>query len=249
MGHAGTLDPFATGLLIVGVNEAVKFFPYIDNEPKVYEATLTLGKETDTLDNEGTVTRELPVPSFDLEMLNNKTKHLLGTREQESPKYSAKKIDGERSYDLARQGIEFTPKKSLITIHSLEFTQINPAIVFRVTCSGGTYVRVIGREIAEALGTLGHLTELRRLGSGPYAVEKACLCDGKLEFVSISDFLGHLPLCDLRPEEFIRIQKGQQIACPSSGSSFVRLQYQEEFVGVGLLENQLIQPKRLMSGS
>lgn len=247
MGHAGTLDPFATGLLVVGLSEASKFFPYINNEPKVYEAVLSLGSETNTLDNEGETVRESSVPQFDTELLMATTRDLLGQREQESPAFSAKKIDGERAYDLARAGIAFTPKKSVITIHALECVAASECeIRFKTTCSGGTYVRVLGKEIAHALGTVGHLTALRRVSSGPWSVASATAADAILQPISIRDFLGHLPEMLLDDAQNAKILNGGAIAS-TQVSGMIRLTHQGVFRGVGEAIDGTIRPRRLIA--
>ena len=162
-GHAGTLDPFATGVLPVAFGEATKLLPYITDGSKEYEFTLQWGEMTNTGDSEGEVVETSDViPS--LEQILSIIPQYLGKIEQTPPIYSAIKINGQRAYDLARQGIEVEIPKRIVEIHSLELLEQieGNCAKFRVGCSKGTYVRTLGKNIAESLGTVGYLKELRR---------------------------------------------------------------------------------------
>lgn len=174
MGHSGTLDPFATGLLIVAVGRATKLIPLLNDEPKVYQATLKLGEATDTLDCEGKIVETKPVPPLDSPSIESVLKFFLGKTRQIPPMFSAKKIAGKKMYELARKGIEVERKPVEIEIFDIDYLGGDaPTISFRVSCSRGTYVRVLGADIAKALGTVGHLVELRRERSGSFDVSFA----------------------------------------------------------------------------
>lgn len=204
MGHTGTLDPFATGLLLVGLGSALKQIPHLNEEPKIYSATLKLGEKTDTMDLTGRIIETAAIPSLSETEIRDKLSPLIGPQEQIPPMYSAKKIGGKKLYELARQGISVPRKPVPITIYNLEFLPdmgsltpghgepvepLNPVsgpsnlLLFRVSCSRGTYVRVLGETIAEHLGTVGHLTSLRRLSAGAFSVTDAVdpLGDWKVE--------------------------------------------------------------------
>ena len=180
IGHSGTLDPMATGLLILLVGrEATKCQPAFLQLPKTYQAVLKLGEETDTWDRYGNYISSAPVPTISPENLQNAMTKLSGNILQQIPPFSAKKIKGEKMYDLARKGIELEPRFSPVTVTWANVKQSAPdEISFTLTGSCGTYVRALGHMLARELGTVGHLSQLRRMGIGPYHVEHAF--DGNL---------------------------------------------------------------------
>ena len=171
VGHVGTLDPFATGLLIVLVGKATKIAPYLEAQEKEYEATLLLGADTDTLDLEGEVVLEKEVPDLSLEAIEETLHTFKGTIEQVVPKYSAVKYKGKALYRYAFAN-EKTPEISRkITIHDIHFmSYVDHQLSFSVHCSKGTYVRQLGQDIAHDLSTCGHLTSLRRTKIGEVSV-------------------------------------------------------------------------------
>ncbi|MDO8519410.1 MAG: tRNA pseudouridine(55) synthase TruB [Deltaproteobacteria bacterium] len=176
MGHTGTLDPFATGLLIVGIGQATKQIPFVQDEPKVYEAELKLGEETDTLDPTGKMIRSEAVPPLTDEQIRAVAASIIGPQEQIPPMFSAKQIDGQRLYELARAGKTVERKPVKINIYDIKVKEIiSPFVRFEVTVSGGTYVRVLALTLAQKLGTVGHLTQLRRVKMGEYEVKNAVL--------------------------------------------------------------------------
>ena len=174
VGHAGTLDPFATGLLLVLVGQGTKLSPYLMAGEKTYLGTLTLGSETDTLDRTGRITEVKPVPNLDPDLVRERAKAFVGVSEQTPPSFSALKVQGKRAYSLARKGLPVTLEKRRVmikewTVLSLEL----PDVAFRVVCSSGTYVRSLAADLGRDLGVGAHLKTLRRLASGPYRVEGA----------------------------------------------------------------------------
>ncbi|NBX83517.1 tRNA pseudouridine(55) synthase TruB [bacterium] len=174
VGHAGSLDPFATGLLLVLIGTATKFSDWLMSSDKSYLATVKLGSETDTLDWTGKIRLEAPVPEISIETVEASLNSFLGGWEQTPPMFSAKKKNGVKLYELARQNITIPREKVLVRIESLNCVDWNQTqLIFQVRCSKGTYVRVLGQEIAQKLGTVGHLTALRRLQSGSFRVEEA----------------------------------------------------------------------------
>ena len=173
-GHAGTLDPFATGLLVVLLGQGTKLSPFLMTGRKRYLATLRLGSETDTLDLTGQIVRERPVPPLRLEEVREKAGTFLGDLEQVPPAFSAVKHEGRRAYELARRGIRIELKKRKVTIHALEVLSLDiPDVTLVVECSGGTYVRSLAADLGEGLGTGAHLRALKRLASGPFTLDEA----------------------------------------------------------------------------
>ncbi len=174
VGHGGTLDPFAEGVLIIGTGEDTKKLTDISSNYKSYIATLTLGEETNTLDVEGEIVKESDVPKLSIETINNVLTNFLGKQTQIPPMFSAKKVGGKKLYELARKNIEINREPKEIEIKEIDLINfVNNQIVFQVTSSKGTYIRVLGSDIAKALGTVGHLTKLIRLSVGEYVVEEA----------------------------------------------------------------------------
>jgi len=168
-GHAGTLDPLATGMLPLCFGQATKACGQLLDAPKAYRATLVLGTATDTGDADGAVIAAADVPMPDGHRLRDVLASLTGPIEQRPPMYSALKRDGRPLYELARRGVEVERAPRRITIHRLEAASWHDGRVeFEVECSKGTYVRVLGEDIARALGTVGHLGALRRLWVSPF---------------------------------------------------------------------------------
>ena len=163
VGHAGTLDPFATGLLIVALNNATKTLTYIEGQYKSYEATLSLGKKTSSGDLTGEEIESKDIPNITEEDVKNIFNSLIGESEQTVPKTSAVHVNGRKLYHYAHLNQEVELPKRTIDIKELELLEFNlPVIRFKTTVSKGTYVRTLGETIAEKLGTVGHLTALRR---------------------------------------------------------------------------------------
>ena len=171
VGHCGTLDPFADGLLLALTGRITKFMTYMADMTKVYEAVLRFGEETDTLDPTGKlVCQGLPVP--DKESVEKAASSFSGELMQVPPSFSAVHVDGKRAYKLARRGAELSIPAKKVTIYSFEILEYKaPDLYFRVKCSGGTYIRAIARDLAALCGTRGYLTALHRTGIGPFQVQ------------------------------------------------------------------------------
>lgn len=174
IGHAGTLDPFATGLLLVGIGrEATKRIDEFKDMQKVYEATLHFGAVSDTFDSTGVITLQNTAP-IDFEEIKNVCNSFVGEQDQIAPMYSAKKVNGEKLYDLARKGIEIERKPHRITIFDLQVLDFEyPLLKIKVTCSPGTYIRTLAHDIGQKLGVGAYCEELRRTDIGKYSVEHA----------------------------------------------------------------------------
>lgn len=174
VGHAGTLDPFASGVLVVLVGDATKLASYATNADKAYRTELSLGTETDTLDREGNVIDEQPVPSLNRAQIEAALTAMTGLTEQLPPRFSAIKKDGVRHYERARRGEEVEVEARSVILHAVTLRTMEPARLELELQSGkGYYVRSFGRDLAHALGTCGHLSALRRLRSGNYALDQA----------------------------------------------------------------------------
>jgi len=174
VGHAGTLDPFAEGVLVLGTGPDTKKLTDITTANKTYWAELTLGKATDTQDRDGKISVVEVVPELTKETIAAVLTSFDGPQEQIPPMYSAKHVNGQRLYKLARKNktVERAPVRIFIEQISL-LDYIEPVITFNVTCSKGTYVRVLGADIAAKLGTVGHLTALTRTSVGAYHIADA----------------------------------------------------------------------------
>ena len=173
-GHTGTLDPMATGLLPICMGEATKFSHYQLDADKSYQATILLGGQTDTGDADGQIVAQAPIPKFDDVLLDKVAQQFLGAQQQIPPMYSALKKDGKKLYEYARAGIEVERAPRDIVIKAIDLKALDhERIQLTVTCTKGTYVRVLGEDIAKAMGTLGHLTALRRTQVGDFKINDA----------------------------------------------------------------------------
>ena len=174
VGHGGTLDPFADGVLIIGVGKGTKMLTDIVNENKSYNATLLLGEETDSLDNEGEIVKRKSVPKLNEDLVIKILNSFLGRYIQKPPMFSAKKVNGVRLYKLARKKIEVERDDQNCTIYDISLKGIESNVIeFAVTCSKGTYIRVLGSDIAKKIGTVGYLTKLTRTSIGKHSLSKS----------------------------------------------------------------------------
>ena len=172
VGHGGTLDPFASGVLIIGTENDTKSLTRITSSDKTYEAEIELGKTTNTLDTEGKVISEMPIPNMKSNFIISTLNSFMGKQKQTPPMFSAKKHNGTRLYKLARKDIEVDRKDIDIIINNIDLIDFNENYIkFRVDCSKGTYIRVLGKDIAERLGTVGYLTALTRIKVGEHLID------------------------------------------------------------------------------
>ena len=181
-GHAGTLDPMATGVLVVGVEKATRLLGHLSLTAKGYQATIRLGQATDTDDADGEVISTRPASGLDESRIAAAAAALTGTISQVPPAVSAVKVGGRRAYRLAREGTPAALAARTVTVSALTITAIRPAgnltdLDADVECSSGTYIRSIARDLGTALGTGGHLTALRRTHVGPYGLDQAATLD------------------------------------------------------------------------
>ena len=209
IGHAGTLDPMATGLLLVGVGRATRLLRFLSDLPKTYEGTARLGVETETLDADGAVTNERPVTAG-IDDVRAAMAALRGDSMQDPPAYSAVKVGGRKLYEAARAGerLEAEPRPIHVTAFDL-LARRGDDVDFRVTCSSGTYVRVLLAEVGDSLGCGAHLTTLRRIAIGPFGVEAAAAPDDPGAPLPIERAVAHLPRIELDEAEAIAASYGR----------------------------------------
>lgn len=182
VGHAGTLDPLATGILLVCIGRATKLVDSLQAEEKEYVADVMLGATTPSYDLEHEIDRTYPWEHITRETLAEALESLTGERLQTPPVYSAKKIDGTRAYELARAGEEVAVRQAMITIYEMEILEYAlPRVRIRIRCSKGTYIRSLAHEIGQALHSGAHLASLRRTRSGGFTLEKSYELDEFLE--------------------------------------------------------------------
>lgn len=221
VGHAGTLDPLATGLLIVAVGPATRLLRFAQAEVKRYSGTVRLGVATDSLDADGAVVEERPVPELTADAMAHAARRLSGTQQQIPPMVSALKSGGQRLHHLARQGIEVERAPREITVRTFDLapTEDPAQWNFSVECTTGTYVRVLLSELALSVGTVGHLSALRREGSGPHDVGDAVTLEelaagvgrGESLLRPPRDFVAHLESVVLDADEERRVRLGQKL--------------------------------------
>ena len=179
VGHGGTLDPFASGVLLVLIGRgATRQMENILTKPKKYQAVLKLGQKTDTGDIEGKIVAESDVPAITKADLVKAAAEFTGEYLQLPPQFSAKKVNGKPAYKYARKGIKVNLKPKKVDIYQLKIEQFSDdELIFDVDCSSGTYIRVLGEELAQTLGTVGHLTKLTRGAIGEYTLENSVSFD------------------------------------------------------------------------
>ena len=216
VGHAGTLDPMATGLLVVAVGEATKLVPYLTAEDKVYETELTLGSATDTLDRLGEVTETREIPADWRDRLEEALDRERTRHEQIPPVFSAIHVDGERAHERARRGETVVLAARPVRVKELRVLSAEDNVIrLRVEASKGYYVRSLGRDLAESLGTVGHLRALRRVRAGALSVEDAVDVIsselGKKLIPTAAIAARVLPSRTLNADDVLRARRGQKL--------------------------------------
>jgi tRNA pseudouridine55 synthase len=224
IGHTGTLDPLATGVLPVAMNEATKVIPFLDERVKAYEGTLRLGVVTDSDDSAGKVVKETPLNGsvVNEDAIRRAFKRFVGSLKQVPPMFSAVKYHGTPLYELARRGIEVERPEREVEIFSLEIVGVDlPLVDFRVSCSKGTYVRTLARQLGDALHVGAHLYRLRRTKSGPFSLQQAItlkefdrLVEGGgivSRIIPLREALQNMPEIEIGGELGRRIRMGGQV--------------------------------------
>lgn len=256
-GHTGTLDPMADGLLPIGLGEATKYAQYLLDADKTYLATLQLGTTTTTGDAEGAVTRQLAV-AVDPAALPGVLARFIGTQQQTPPMHSALKVEGKPLYAYARAGVALEREARTITIKSLQLIDfIDLSLKLRVTCSKGTYIRVLAEDIGTALGCGAHLTALTRETAGGFLLADAMTLE-TLEALAPADrparllapdaFAAQLPRLALDAAAARRLVIGQAVSPAPVVTGLYRLyDPAERFLGVGEVSAGVLRVKRLVS--
>lgn len=247
VGHSGTLDPFASGLLVVTVNKATKVNQFIETQDKEYIATLKLGIRTSTLDLEGEVIETKEVPSLTEDMIVSALNKFKGKIKQLPPMYSALKVNGQRLYDLARQGIEVERKEREVEIYDIELLSFNnDEIEFKVNCSKGTYIRTLGESISEELNTCGHLIKLIRTRVGNFHIEDAYKLDelNNYKLFSIKDALYDFYKIKINDEEIIKVKNGLKFKFNTNEKEVLIVDKDDNPIAIYEKENNYYKSKR-----
>jgi tRNA pseudouridine55 synthase len=251
-GHGGTLDPLATGVLPIAFGEATKVLPYLVDASKTYRFTVAWGQQTSTDDLEGDVVAEShtrPAPAAIEGILARFT----GPIEQTPPMYSAIKINGERAYDLARRGEAVEMASRQVTIHRLALLDAaKDSATFEADCSKGTYIRSLGRDMALALGTVGHITMLERRRVGPFTLADAIKLE-TLEDIAhkpqlllpLETVLDDIPALAITAEDVQRIHQGQALARGGAAGGETVLTFEGAAVAIAQVDDGRIQPRRV----
>ena len=270
IGHTGTLDPFATGVMVILVGRATRLARFLDRDAKEYEAIVRFGFETDTGDRTGAPGE---ISNFKFQITNEEIKEVLpafrGEIWQTPPMYSAKKVDGKKLYELARQGIEIERKPVNIKIYELELidsgTQDSRLKTqdsrLKVLCSAGTYIRVLAEDIGKKLNIGAHLAELRRTRAGKFDIEKSVTLE-KLEkivaenklaevLISTNEAVSHLAEAKLSNEDVAKIKNGVKLRKDlenSKDGDFLRLTEDENLLAIGFYNEaeKTVQPKLVL---
>jgi tRNA pseudouridine55 synthase len=246
-GHTGSLDPLASGVLPLCFGEATKISQFLLDSDKTYRARVRLGVSTTTGDSEGDALSSAPVPAFTQEQIELMLTRFEGVINQTAPVYSALKQDGVPLYKLARAGRPIEPKCREITIHHIVLLSWqHPDIELEVLCSKGTYIRTLAEDVGKALGTLAHLTALRRINAGPFSLkdsltlaEMEALADsGALEgkLVPADSAINVLPAVTLNVQQTRLLRQGQNVELSGAlACAHVRVYCGDEFIGVGAI--------------
>jgi tRNA pseudouridine55 synthase len=244
-GHTGTLDPFATGLLVILTGRATRLIGLVPGEPKVYLATIRFGEERDTDDVTGTVTRQAPLP--DRALLADAVRRLTGEFEQLPPAYSAKKVEGRRAYAIARRG--GTPEIAPATVRVDRWEILDeawPRLTVRIHCGRGTYVRALARDLGRLMQSAACLETLRREAAGPFTVDGAMswqdVTDGRLAVRPVVEALGSLPRQRLDSDEARRVSHGMPVVAHQPGERVALLGPEGELLAVAHREQERWQP-------
>jgi tRNA pseudouridine55 synthase len=269
VGHTGTLDPFASGLLLLCVNNATRLAEYLTGLPKTYEAELLLGAATDTDDHTGSVyaTSEAWRSLTELDVTAAFARWT-GDVMQTPSQYTAKKVDGVRAYDAARRGETVDLPASPVTIYAIELLSLAlPLVSFRVHCSSGTYIRALARDVGNDLGVSAHLTSLRRTAIGPHDVAGAVPLDALDDDALVSarslrctDAVSFMPRVDVDDAGLFELSHGRVVkvddsmrglaestnAVPPSDLSPVALVHNGELVAIGRRDGNVLRPKKVL---
>ena len=249
VGHTGTLDPNATGVLPLLIGKGTLLSKYLIEHDKIYEAVLKLGEKTDTADGEGKVLESQNVEQSILKKENIEKifNNLEGKQEQIPPMYSAIKLNGKKLYEYARKGIEVEVKPRTIEIYKLELIKVeNMEITFRISCSKGTYIRTLCEKIAEELGTIGYMKDLKRIQVGEFNIKDSITIE-ELEnqeivsnkFITIEKYFNDYEKIVLNERKLQLFLNGVQLTYELKDGIY-KIYKENEFVGIGTVKNKLL---------
>jgi tRNA pseudouridine55 synthase len=268
VGHTGTLDPFATGVMVLLVGKATRLAQFLDKDEKAYQANVRFGSETDTGDLTGTVTTASELNADEIERMLDEAdwdavlRPFRGDILQTPPMYSAKKVEGKKLYELARKGIEIERKAAEVRISELEIApaERRDERLLKVTCSAGTYIRTLAEDIGRAVGTGAHLTALRRTRAGRFGIEEGVTLDALAEaerpqdrMLPIEQAVEHLPVFSLPDDRVEKTRNGMSTRIYSESNAAagpIRMTAGDgELVAIGtyVQEENCIRPKIVLS--
>ncbi len=268
VGHTGTLDPFATGVMVILVGQATRLAQFLDKDEKEYEAIVRFGFETDTGDRTGTQNAECGLRSEEIAELLSKTgwdeilSPFRGEIEQVPPMYSAKKVEGRKLYELARNGVEIERKSIAVTIYELEVLNDgeihspHSTLRIRVVCSAGTYIRTLAEDIGRAVGVGAHLAELRRTRAGRFEIAEAltladleAMADPVSGLIPMTEAIVHLPEVVLNEDRVTKTKNGLSSRFPDAaftdGDTVRMVDFDAGLIAIGVYngEEKTVQPK------
>jgi tRNA pseudouridine55 synthase len=256
IGHTGTLDPFASGLLLLCAGNATRIAEYLTGMDKRYLATVRLGVATDTDDHTGAVIAESDAAGITADEVEQALQPLRGAVLQVPPRYSAKKREGERAYSAARAGRPVLLDPVQVRVHELVLLSFEPPLArVEVLCSSGTYIRAIARDLGEALGVGGHLTALRRTAVGPHTLDRAISTADLAEpetaraaLVPIGEALPHVPVVQLDAGQAAAVRHGRRVRVDGAAEGMVLMQSAgDEAVGIGHVDGGVLQPRKVFA--
>lgn len=257
VGHTGTLDPFASGLLLLCVGWTTRLAEYLTGLDKTYEAAAILGVTTDTLDRDGVVVCESDAwRQLEESAIMNALSEFAGSIEQVPPQFSAKKVEGEAMHRRARRGEHVDLLPTSVTVHDVRVTSVQlPEVRFSIRCSSGTYIRSIARDLGDALGVGAHLTSLRRTSIGTYTVDEAITIDALKDAEEVARVavepaaaLGHLPVVEIDEEVARRLSHGQKVRLSDDGSAApVAVTYQGGLFAIGEMRDGVLIPRKVFA--
>ncbi len=245
-GHAGTLDPQATGLLVISLGRALKMMQFMEGHDKAYEAAIRLGRVTETDDMEGKVVAERDASGVTRETLIAAAAKFAGEIRQRPPAYSAVKIQGKRLYQYARAGEKVEAPERTVRVHEFALLSFDPPVAhFRIRCSKGTYIRSLARDLGESLGCGASLDALRRTASGPFRVEHATRDFDPARLLPIDAGIADLPAMQLPADYAGRFLMGQKLD-ETPPAPVVRVYEGQKFLGIGIEKNGQLCPKKVL---
>ena len=256
VGHTGTLDPNATGVLPILVGQGTKVSKYLINHDKAYEAVLKLGEKRDTADIEGNVIekREVNKEVFNKSVIEQTLKQFIGKQKQIPPMYSAIKINGKKLYEYARigQNVEIEPRDiEIYDINLVNIDEENKEITIQVKCSKGTYIRTLCEEFAEKLNTVGYMKELKRLQVGEFYLKDAIKIEEFEEnlnhkefmdkhFITIENYFSKYPELMLEDKKISLLLNGVQLTCKQKDGIYRIYNQSHQFIGLAILKEELL---------